>query len=752
MMKMSEHAEPVVRWWVRYEPDSDPIEVLIPHAWRQDMPVAHEGPVVYQTNIKVPRGRSSLVFHGVSYQAEVQVNGTTAVIHRGIWDGFVVPLDGYAGQSVSVEVIVIKNGGRTFPVDQVASGFLPYVFHTFGGMHGTVDLVRGTVDLEYPPCASRVTVESSQIYVDGKPFYMRGLLHWGWYPELGHPNPPPAIIHDEIFAIKERGFNLVKFCLWLPPHSYLEALRAAGMFAWIELPLWNPKETPEFRRQITDEFSRIVRQYRRHDNIVCWTVGCELGGAISQEFRAHLTQTVRNLTACPLVKDSSGGAEMYGGDLREYGDYYDYHPYCETSQYPAVLDSLLPGARKPAPLLLGEFADADAHRDLSRLGDEIPYWASSLSELNPVGVRWQYDLPAVVVDSRFANNPTRSRHSVLMESARKKALFMRKHAVEAVRARDVISGYVITGARDTPISISGFFDDWGDSRFTRVECESWNGTANLFVFPNRHPIWYAGGNRAGWSDPYNHFAGTVFLRIGLHSEAAITSGLCWRVVDTEGRIAAEGTNTAVTVPNLSSREVGIVMWDAKPGSYRLEVEFGEAKNVWPIWVVEPQGRLDAEVYDPAQVLTGVAFESFGASPLRVRSAWEENDAAGVFFLRQDGTTAMPFWREAAYEFNDDPLWADVPFANQWTRLLPISGDRALESEWLDRHLGKYQVLMNRIDVRTYRENPVLVRSGNRLVTSLRPFGGLGDQPSSLANNPSGFEWIRSCLAYLKTSP
>src|SRR5687768_12658657 len=82
------------------------------------------------------------------------------------------------------------------------------------------------------------------------------------------------------------------------------------------------------------------------DNTIIWTAGCELGTTTSAAYRQRLTKMVKDHTGSPLVKDNSGGSEMYGGDLREFGDFYDFHPYCDTPLYPPVLDSLLPGPRK----------------------------------------------------------------------------------------------------------------------------------------------------------------------------------------------------------------------------------------------------------------------------------------------------------------------------------------------------------------------------------------------------------------------
>jgi hypothetical protein len=744
---------PVVRWTVDYGDGSRPSEVIVPHAWRQDMPVSYEGPVRYRTTIEVPRGEPHLLFHGISYAAEISVDGEPVLTHRGLWDAFAVPLDRWVGQTVPIEVAVIKNGGASYPVRDVASGFLPFVYHTFGGFHGRVELLRDAPVLDHGPAASRVHVDGHRIYVDGRPFYMRGLLHWGWYPEVGHVNAPEETIRQEVRDAKALGFNLVKFCLWVPPQRYLEILREEGMFAWMELPLWDPSGDAERQAEIADELERIVRQYRHHDNVVVWTVGCELSASTPAEYRRYLTQMVRNLTHCPLVKDNSGGAEMYGGDLREYGDCYDFHPYCDTPFYPAVLDTLLPAARRRMPILLGEFNDIDVHRDLARTGDELPYWASTLPELNEKGVRWQYDLPNVLDTSRFATQPSRSGHASLMESSRRKALYIRKTVQETVRARDAIAGYVITGWRDTPISSAGFFDDWGAPRFSPAEVAPWNGPDVLFLIPTRRPPWVTGGNRPGFLYSQCQFTGQVYWRVGLHSETGARVGLTWSIRDANGRLVAQGADERLDVPALESTEIGQIHWECDtPGEYVLRVEAGATHNEWPIWVVPPLGKEPLagwSKYDPSRLLDDLAVAG-GPNLIATRPPADlsERLARGervLLFATEEVTQPVPFWRESAYEFHDEEFWASVPFAERWERFYPISGDQALDEAWLRTNVGEYEVLMNRVDVRTYVESPALIRAGGLIATTLRPFGGLGTQPTALARNAAGVELLRALV-------
>ncbi|HVL37766.1 MAG TPA: hypothetical protein VM328_00115 [Fimbriimonadaceae bacterium] len=742
-------------WTVSYHADEKPHPVKLPHAWRQDVPVFWEGPAIYETELQVPKAPAWLVFHGVSYEARVFIEGRQVGHHRGIWDAFSVSLRPFAGKKIRLRVEVVKNGGQTYPVKEVASGFLPYVFHTFGGIYQPVEVAESPEDpLANPPPApeTRVFVDGHRLYVDGEPFYIRGALTWGWYPEIGHTNPPEETIRKEVRLARSLGFNLVKFCLWVPPHRYLEILAEEGMEAWMELPLWDPTDDPERQAIIASEIERVVRQYRRHSNIICWTVGCELSGATRPEYRRHLTQMVRNLTGCPLVKDNSGGAEMYGGDLREFGDFYDFHPYCDTHFYPSVLDSLLPTSRKRMPILLGEFNDVDVHRDIAALHDERPFWASSLPELNDVGVRWQHDLPRFLATSRFALEPGENEHDALMESSRQKALWMRKTVHEWVRAREAISGYVVTGWRDTPISTAGFVDDWGRARFSASEVCSWNGPSVLYLIPTRRPTWVHGGNRPGFLDSFHHFTGAIYLRVGAHSDHDLAGGLVWRILSADGETVAGGAEERVLVPTLSSEEVGQIHWECHaPGVFTLEVEFADACNAWELAVVESPdwqrvsgwGIASAGgALDDLKLSGGPNLISFGPSPVPA-------EGAGIVFLTDVGTVARPFWRESAYVFSEPDFWSRMGLRGGWGRWLPIAPDRAIEPKWLvEQGLDEGQVLMTRVDVRTYEELPMLVRKGNAIVTTLRPWGGLGMQPTSLSRNPIGSHLLWSLVQLL----
>ena len=102
---------------------------------------------------------------------------------------------------------------------------------------------------------------------------LRGVLSWGWDPDLIAPNYGDDAIRAELRRVRELGFNLVKLCLVVHNRRYYEIADEEGVFLWQEWPMWLPLVTPELRQQAPAEYAALMRLTRQHPSVVLYSVG-----------------------------------------------------------------------------------------------------------------------------------------------------------------------------------------------------------------------------------------------------------------------------------------------------------------------------------------------------------------------------------------------------------------------------------------------------------------------------------------------
>ena len=861
----------------------EPIAVRTPSAWEDyGVPRTFEGPCEYRCAFTATPERGKrywLRCDGASYAVQGFLNETPIGDHRGIWDGFSWDItDALHDGENHLRLQVTKNGGATYPVPQVLSGFLPYVSATFGGLWQPVYLfetgaawltdlsVRGAADGEttiqgelggatpaqlrlsiYDPQGIRaytthfevgerwehsliltpaqvwhpsdprlyrlvvevfhegalshtvethfglrtVGVDGATILLNGKPFYPRGVLHWGWYLHTHAPNPELVLAARELKAVQLCGFNLLKACLWVPPREYLSLCDRLGMAVWLELPLWLPQMDAEQIAQAQREYEAIVRQTRNHPSILLWTLGCELSTRFPSEALGALYGVVKRLTGSPLVRDNSGGGECYGGALQEYADFADYHLYSDAHFARAAFRAFLDAPRAPAPWLQGEFADHDTQRDFLTLRQTTPrpqlWWLERDPEVNPQGVRWFYETP--FVEERMQQAGVWDALPELVRASRHEMLAYHKLVLETMRSLPNTSGYVVTGLKDTPIATAGILDEHSELKVSPESYTDFNADTVLLLDWHRRRDWIAGGDRPAHPDPYNHFGGrAVYPQIIVsHFGTPITAQtLRWRLTRLSDRCDAVQSGEAdihttlrAGVAWLTHLKVDLpTVENSERLLFELELLSSEgetiAANRWRWGVYPPPdwaslGNL--VVYDPAETLWGLPHElrrapangdALDADALMLTTRLESSQVEAVrrggaaLWLVSAPSPALkcervPFWREAAHRFLDHPLWNWLPRPEYLDeRLFAFSTDLALQATAFEG--CAIRPIWQRVDTRTGYTHcylgEVALGAGKLLITTLHFAGHHGETPITLRYHPAGQYWLWAMLRYL----
>ena len=122
----------------------------------------------------------------------------------------------------------------------------------------------------------RLTGEGRKLFLNGKPYYLRGICEHGYFPETVHPTTDPRFYRKLIRTIKELGFNFIRFHTYIPNEQYLQAADELGILMQVESP----------NNTSYEEWQQIVTFCRQHPSVVMYSCGNEL--LMDEPFIAHL--------------------------------------------------------------------------------------------------------------------------------------------------------------------------------------------------------------------------------------------------------------------------------------------------------------------------------------------------------------------------------------------------------------------------------------------------------------------------------
>lgn len=629
--------------------------------------------------------------------------------------------------------------------------------------------------------------EGEQLRFNGGSVSLRGVLNWGWYPQILCPAPDEVTIRDEFRRVRALGYNLVKLCLYVPSPLYFEIADEEGMFLWLELPMWLPEVTPRLRQQAPLEYADILAQVHHHPSVVIYSLGCELGEDADADFLGQLNGILRSRTSGILACDNSGSGEAYGGLAFDYADFNDYHFYCDLHYFTPLVDHFSRDWRPPRPWIFGEFCDSDDYRDLDEIaaafGGSLPWWLTEKNPIHPLeklAYCEQAERMAQLGKLGFSGQD-------LQRISRQQSFAIRKTILEKVRSRAGMGGYVVTSIRDTPLATSSMFDDLGRSKVDAEAFRLFNADSVLLLEQGRARIWKRGGDRPAPADRFNLTAGClVDYRIVLsHTGEPLPGGsLEWQLADSSGAVSASGSSAVEgPLPGGTLREIASFAFTAPAlaGTYTLSVQFGQMRNQWTLWVYpavlswpdrlacyDPGGALE-ELSDLKQAMTEIrSAAELEALTNRVLVTSAPTEAV-LDFVRRGGRALIlqtgpgflpavprPFWRECVKLIYKHAVWNDFPHQGYTDlQFYHLATDHALDSARLTEavpDLVAVTPILRRLDARLFTVSDYLLEArigqGTALVSTLRFAGGSGDQVGDLKTNAAGRHLLAQMLDYL----
>ena len=442
-----------------------------------------------------------------------------------------------------------------------------------------------------------VAAFGQEFRLNGRPLGIRGLLNWGYSPPLVAPNPGEAVWRSELEFARSRGFNLMKFCLWIPPPRYLELADEMGVLTWMEYPTWHPDFSEQFLAPLRREFREFFAYDRNHPSVILRSLTCETGPSADLRVIRSLYDTAHEMIPGALVEDDSS----WIGWNRVH-DFYDDHPYGNNHTWGKTLDGfndyvLAHGLK---PLVLGETTSADTWVDrdavLARLGRDRPWWApSALDDM----ARWTDRVRSIAGPGGLAE---------LRADSLRYGLLMRKFQIETFRREVPYGGYVISVLRDIPNAAMGLLDYLGRPKWTEADW-GWQRDTMCLLRTEADRRSFASGERVRGEILLSHFGPAPITNGQLEVTLARADTEASPLRHREEKDLQQNAGTLAQLLELDWPAPEV----AAPTRLVIRVDLkspqGEFRNAWPIWVVP---RTPANSLNDVRVDASLAPESAGA--------------------------------------------------------------------------------------------------------------------------------------------
>lgn len=347
---------------------------------------------------------------------------------------------------------------------------------------------RPWIDLVHTQAGFReVRAVGGQLLLNGQPLRVRGILNWGYAPPSVAPSLDPEHWRKELQLVKDYGFNLMKFCLWVPPKGYLKMADRMGVLVWIEYPTWHSRWTLDALPTLEREFDEFFCYDRNHPSVILRSLTCETGPSADIDVIRKLYDRCHERIPGSIVEDDSSWIQW-----NRVHDFYDDHPYGNNHTWVPTLKRLKSYIEEHGvkPLVLGEAIAADTWLPPGSLDAIAP--SADQAKLqgvkrSVVGQEWidPFWFPLSYRASRsWASDRQEDMGaqavSRLHEDSLRYAWLMRKYQIETFVRELPDAGYVVSVIRDFPFASMGLMDFQGRPKWDRVDWD-WHGPRVLML-------------------------------------------------------------------------------------------------------------------------------------------------------------------------------------------------------------------------------------------------------------------------------
>jgi beta-galactosidase/beta-glucuronidase len=199
-----------------------------------------------------------------------------------------------------------------------------------------------TVDEVKTYCAFRtVGMANGRITLNGKPYFLRGVLDQGFWPDGIYTPPTDEAIKQEVVTTKAFGFNLARKHVKVEDPRWYYWCDKLGLLVAQDMPSSHNLGTEEAKKNFVHEWSEVMKTVRSYPCVIIWVPFNEDWGH-PEAFQDEVVKITRRADPSRPIIDASGWTQ------RGLTDITDIHDYGNDLKKHARTDY-------PRPTLIGEY-------------------------------------------------------------------------------------------------------------------------------------------------------------------------------------------------------------------------------------------------------------------------------------------------------------------------------------------------------------------------------------------------------------
>jgi beta-galactosidase/beta-glucuronidase len=165
-----------------------------------------------------------------------------------------------------------------------------------------------------------VGLENKRITLNGAPYFLRGVLDQGFWPDGVYTPPTDAAIKYDIEMTKAFGLNLARKHVKVEDPRWYYYCDKLGLLVAQDMPSSHNLESAEAKLNFEHEWREVIETLRHHPCIILWIPFNEDWGKPG-EFQDHIVDVTRAADPDRPIIDASGWAQRSKTDITDIHDY-----------------------------------------------------------------------------------------------------------------------------------------------------------------------------------------------------------------------------------------------------------------------------------------------------------------------------------------------------------------------------------------------------------------------------------------------